>query len=61
MYRLFDARGRRLAWAPGTWRGAATGELPLSTERTPYVRVGDAVPVACALALAAGALVAARR
>jgi apolipoprotein N-acyltransferase len=57
----FDARGRRLAWAPGTWRGAATVELPLSAERTPYVRVGDAVPVACALALAAGALVAARR
>jgi apolipoprotein N-acyltransferase len=57
----FDARGRRLAWAPGSWRGAATVELPLSAERTPYVRSGDVVPVACALALAAGALVAARR
>jgi apolipoprotein N-acyltransferase len=57
----FDARGRRLAWAPGSWRGAATVELPLSGERTPYVRTGDAVPVACGLALAAGALVAARR
>jgi apolipoprotein N-acyltransferase len=57
----FDARGRRLAWAPGSWRGAATVELPLSGERTPYVRIGDVVPVACGLALAAGALVAARR
>ena len=24
----FDARGRRLAWAPGDWRGAAVVELP---------------------------------
>jgi apolipoprotein N-acyltransferase len=56
----FDARGRRLAWAPGAWRGAAVVELPLSAERTPYVRVGDAVPVACGLALAVGTVVAAR-
>jgi apolipoprotein N-acyltransferase len=54
----FDARGRRLAWAPGSWRGAATVQLPLSAERTPYVRIGDAVPVACLLVLAGGALVA---
>ena len=57
----FDARGRRLAWAPGGWRGAATVELPLSRERTPYVRAGDVVPAACAAALAAGWLVAAWR
>jgi apolipoprotein N-acyltransferase len=57
----FDARGRRLAWAPGGWRGAATVELPLSRERTPYVRAGDVVPAACAAALAAGWLVAALR
>jgi apolipoprotein N-acyltransferase len=57
----FDARGRRLAWAPGDWRGAGLVELPLSAERTPYVRAGDVVPVACGLALAAGALVAATR
>jgi apolipoprotein N-acyltransferase len=57
----FDARGRRLAWAPGSWRGAATVELPLSAERTPYARGGDVVPVAGGLALAGGALVAARR
>jgi apolipoprotein N-acyltransferase len=57
----FDARGRRLAWAPGSWRGAAAVELPLSAERTPYVRAGDVVPVACVLALAVGAAAAARR
>ena len=57
----FDARGRRLAWAPGSWRGAATVELPLSGERTPYVRAGDVVPIACGVALAAGAAVAVRR
>jgi apolipoprotein N-acyltransferase len=57
----FDARGRRLAWAPGSWRGAAVVELPLSAERTPYVRAGDVVPVACGVALAVGAAVAAWR
>jgi apolipoprotein N-acyltransferase len=57
----FDARGRRLAWAPGDWRGAATVEVPLSGERTPYVRVGDVVPLACGLALAVAAVVAIRR
>jgi apolipoprotein N-acyltransferase len=54
----FDARGHRLAWAPGAWRGAATVDLPLSRERTPYDRVGDVVPLACAAALTAAALVA---
>ena len=57
----FDARGRRLAWAPGSWRGAGVAEVPLSAERTPYVRTGDLVPAACGVALAAGAVVAARR
>jgi apolipoprotein N-acyltransferase len=56
----FDARGRRLAWASGDWRGAAVVELPRSAERTPYVRAGDVVPLACGLALVAGAAVAAR-
>ena len=54
----FDARGRRLAWAPGGWRGAAVVELPLSAERTPYVRAGDVVPLACWVALAVGAVAA---
>jgi apolipoprotein N-acyltransferase len=57
----FDARGRRLAWAPGKFRGAGVVELPLSAERTPYVRVGDVVPVACGLVLAVAALVAVGR
>jgi apolipoprotein N-acyltransferase len=54
----FDARGRRLAWQPTSWRGAAVVEVPLSRERTAYARAGDWLPVACALALAAAALVA---
>jgi apolipoprotein N-acyltransferase len=57
----FDARGRRLAWAPGTFRGAAVVTLPVTAERTPYVRVGDVVPVTCGLALAVAAAVAAAR
>ena len=57
-YCVFDARGRRLAWAPGGWRGAGMVELPLSAERTPYARVGDVVPLACGIALAAGAVAA---
>jgi apolipoprotein N-acyltransferase len=57
----FDARGRRLAWAPASFRGAAVVVLPLTAERTPYVRVGDVVPLACGLALAAAAVVAAVR
>ena len=57
----FDARGRRLAWAPGDWRGAAVVELPLSAERTPYVRAGDLLPAACGLVLAVAAVMAVRR
>jgi apolipoprotein N-acyltransferase len=53
----FDARGRRLAWQPTAWKGVAVVEVPLSRERTPYVRTGDWLPVAAALALAAAALV----
>jgi apolipoprotein N-acyltransferase len=53
----FDARGRRLAWQPTTWQGAAAVEVPLSRERTPYVRAGDWLPAACAHALAAAALI----
>jgi apolipoprotein N-acyltransferase len=57
----FDARGHRLAWQPTSVRGATVVEVPLSRERTPYVRAGDWLPAAGALALAAGALVALRR
>ncbi|HEY6708302.1 MAG TPA: apolipoprotein N-acyltransferase, partial [Actinomycetota bacterium] len=57
----FDARGRRLAWASGSFRGAAVIAVPLTAERTPYARVGDVVPVACGAALAVGAVVGAAR
>jgi apolipoprotein N-acyltransferase len=57
----FDARGRRLAWQPTSWKGVAVVEVPLSRERTPYVRTGDWLPVAAGLALAAAALVASSR
>ncbi len=57
----FDARGRRLAWYPGTWRGAAVVAVPLSRERTPYDRWGDRLPAACWVVLALAALVAAVR
>jgi apolipoprotein N-acyltransferase len=52
----FDARGRRLAWRSTGWRGAEVVEVPLSGERTPYVRAGDWLPGACAAALALGVL-----
>ena len=45
----FDARGRRLAWYPTTWRGAAVVAVPRSGERTPYDRWGDWLPAGCCL------------
>jgi apolipoprotein N-acyltransferase len=53
----FDARGRRLAWEPTSWKGVAVVAVPLSRERTPYVRTGDWLPVAAGLVLVAAALV----
>lgn len=42
----FDARGRQLAWAGTSYRGVlmVTLELPPSSARTPYDRLGDYVP-----------------
>jgi apolipoprotein N-acyltransferase len=57
----FDARGRRLAWRPTSWRGAAVVELPRSGGTTLYVRFGDWLPRACCLALACAALAARSR
>jgi apolipoprotein N-acyltransferase len=54
----FDARGRRLAWRPASWRGAVVVELPRSREATPYVRFGDWLPRACCLAVVLAALAA---
>jgi len=45
----FDARGRRLAWYPTSWRGADVIAVPLSRERTPYDRWGDWLPAGCCL------------
>jgi apolipoprotein N-acyltransferase len=56
----FDARGRRLAWYPTGWRGAAVIAVPLSGERTPYGRWGDWLPLACCLATLAALAVVAR-
>jgi apolipoprotein N-acyltransferase len=53
----FDARGHRLAWEPTSWKGVAVVAVPLSRERTPYVRTGDWLPVAAGLILVAAALV----
>ncbi|MFI7135194.1 apolipoprotein N-acyltransferase [Nonomuraea sp. NPDC050153] len=58
----FDARGGRLAWFPPEYRGAFVVDVPLSAEETPYVRLGDWVPVlAGGIAFGAGAAAAARR
>lgn len=52
----FDARGRRLAWVGSDTTGVWTVEVPLAAERTPYVRVGDWVPLlALLIVIAAGA------
>jgi apolipoprotein N-acyltransferase len=58
----FDPEGRRLAWQPTSWRGAAMVEVPLSRDTTVYDRFGAWVPAGSALALAlAGALALRRR
>jgi apolipoprotein N-acyltransferase len=41
----FDARGRRLAWCPSTFRGVIVVSVPLESTVTPYQRLGDWVPV----------------
>ncbi|HEX8928830.1 MAG TPA: nitrilase-related carbon-nitrogen hydrolase, partial [Actinomycetota bacterium] len=47
----FDPRGRQLAWATTDWRGATVVPVPLAQETTPFDRIGDWVPLACAAAL----------
>lgn len=41
----FDARGRQLAWVPQTETGAWAVEMPLSRERTLFVRWGPWIPI----------------
>jgi apolipoprotein N-acyltransferase len=52
----FDGRGRRLAWAPTSYRGAVLVDVPLTRETTPYSRFGDWVPTGSAALLLAAAL-----
>jgi apolipoprotein N-acyltransferase len=53
----FDARGRRLAWRPSTYRGVVVVSVPLGSEDTVYQQVGDLV-VALAFSILAGASIA---
>lgn len=41
----FDADGRRLAWIPPEHRGTFVVDVPLAAADTPYVRLGDWVPL----------------
>ncbi|MER5627489.1 apolipoprotein N-acyltransferase [Streptosporangium sp. NPDC002544] len=41
----FDARGRPLIWVPPEYRGTFIVDVPLSSEETLYVRLGDWVPL----------------
>jgi apolipoprotein N-acyltransferase len=52
----FDARGRQLAWEPTDWRGAIVVPVPLAHETTPFDRLGEWVPLACAAALVVAGL-----
>lgn len=57
----FDARGRRLAWVPQTSTGAWAVDVPLSQERTLFVRWGPWVPLSAVALAAVAALTATGR
>jgi apolipoprotein N-acyltransferase len=58
----FDARGRPLAWVPPGYRGTFIIDVPLSREATPYVRLGDWVPVlAATIVIGSGVIAGIRR
>lgn len=50
----FDARGRKLAWCPSSYRGAVVVSVPLGSHHTAYQRLGDWVLV-LAFSVVAGA------
>ena len=50
----FDARGRKLAWCPSSYRGAVVVDVPLASGTTVYQRLGDWV-LALAFSILAGA------
>jgi apolipoprotein N-acyltransferase len=51
----FDARGRRLAWCPSSYRGLIVVSVPLGSNATLYQRLGDWVPLT-AFAICSGAV-----
>lgn len=57
----FDARGRRLLWMGTDERGTWEVTLPRSRETTPFVRMGDWVPLGALGALLLAAITAALR
>lgn len=57
----FDAEGRRLTRMGNHDTGVWVAEIPLVAGRTPYVRAGDWVPVACIVALLVTAMIAGLR
>jgi apolipoprotein N-acyltransferase len=53
----FDARGRKLAWCPSSYRGAIVISVPIGPHTTGYQRLGDCVPaLALAILVSAGVL-----
>jgi apolipoprotein N-acyltransferase len=54
----FDPRGRRLVWVDQHETGAWTVAVPLSQEKTLFVRWGDWVPAACFVVVVVAALAA---
>ena len=58
---VFDAEGRRLTRLGNHDTGVWVAEVPLVSGRTPYVRAGDWVPVACILALLVAGMIAGLR
>ncbi|HEX9343287.1 MAG TPA: apolipoprotein N-acyltransferase [Actinomycetota bacterium] len=57
----FDPSGRRLAWYPQSWRGAAVVTMPLARATTLYDRWGEWVPAASALIVVVAGVAAVRR
>ncbi|OBI66004.1 apolipoprotein N-acyltransferase [Mycobacterium sp. E796] len=58
---VFDARGHRLAWCPSGFRGVTVVDVPMGSTATPYVRLGDWVPVLAVVILVGSALLTWRR
>ncbi|EFD77963.1 apolipoprotein N-acyltransferase [Mycobacterium tuberculosis KT-0109] len=57
----FDTRGRRLAWCSAEFNGAIVVNVPLASNVTLYLRLGDWVPVTAFVVMGAGFAVFLRR